>query len=121
MINYLVEYKLEYKYEAGDVVGKAPKIYNFCSLVKIQGMMVEVVELKSHNAVFSLFLPPNIDEKPLKYFFIHASLWTHVRIIKFLCQVYLFVYITFRTYLCYELSFKYCFDLVVGRNINSQI
>lgn len=55
MDNYLGEFALEYKFEAGDVVGETPKNCNFRSSGRVQGPMVEVVEFKSHHTVFSSF------------------------------------------------------------------
>lgn len=55
MVNYLGKYILEYKYEARNVVGEAPKNHNFCSSCRVQGAMIEVVESKSYTVVSNLF------------------------------------------------------------------
>ena len=55
VVNYLGKYILEYKYEAGNVVGEAPKTCNFRKWCRVQGAIVEVVEFKSNIVVFNLF------------------------------------------------------------------
>lgn len=46
---------IEVQYQAWDVLRETSKHCNWCTLCKIQGVIVEVVEIKSFNAIFCSF------------------------------------------------------------------
>lgn len=101
MVSYLGKYILEYKYEAGNVVGEAPKICNFCNSCRVQGAIIEVVEFKSNSVVSNLYSATKMWRRNLLSIF-SFSFRYRFRYNQFIfCELYCFSYVIIGTCLSY--------------------